>query len=162
MKLSNCIRKTMLYIRCKLLSVYWSVYDRKKKWKQTPWTCVQRSWFALKSNSYERLFMRMPQIRNSQAVWIKYKWISNIASLVLVHFQIQFLHRYINSRIMAVTTNPNPEKLRENVILQFRNLKVTWKLVSMHCFDLFWQDKIYFQVLTAEKRCMFWSGLRKR
>ena len=29
-ELSNFIRKTMLYIRCKLLFVHWSVYDRKK------------------------------------------------------------------------------------------------------------------------------------
>ncbi|XP_027060605.1 adhesion G-protein coupled receptor G5-like [Pocillopora damicornis] len=38
---------------------------------------------------------------------------------------------------MAVAVDPKPEKLRENVILKFKNLKV----------------------LTAEKRCMFWSGL---
>ncbi|XP_066022820.1 adhesion G protein-coupled receptor L1-like isoform X1 [Pocillopora verrucosa] len=47
--------------------------------------------------------------------------------------------RYINSRIMAVTMDPKPEKLRENVILNFKNLKV----------------------LTAEKRCMFWSSRSK-
>nr|XP_058947384.1 adhesion G-protein coupled receptor D1-like [Pocillopora verrucosa] len=40
---------------------------------------------------------------------------------------------------MAVTMDPKPEKLEENVILKFKNLKV----------------------LTAEKRCMFWSGLSK-
>ncbi|CAH3157416.1 unnamed protein product, partial [Pocillopora meandrina] len=33
--------------------------------------------------------------------------------------------RYINSRIMAVTMDPKPEKLRENVILNFKNLKLT-------------------------------------
>nr|XP_058952965.1 adhesion G protein-coupled receptor L4-like [Pocillopora verrucosa] len=47
--------------------------------------------------------------------------------------------RFINSRIMAVTMDPKPEKLRENVILKFKNLKV----------------------LTAEKRCMFWSDISK-
>nr|XP_058946845.1 adhesion G protein-coupled receptor E3-like [Pocillopora verrucosa] len=47
--------------------------------------------------------------------------------------------RYINSRIMAVTMDFKQEKLRENVILKFKNLKI----------------------LTAEKRCMFWSGLSK-
>nr|XP_058947385.1 adhesion G-protein coupled receptor D1-like [Pocillopora verrucosa] len=47
--------------------------------------------------------------------------------------------RYINSRIMAVTMDPKAKKLGENVILKFKNLKV----------------------LAAEKRCMFWSGLRK-
>ena len=63
---------------------------------------------------------------------------------------------------MAVTMDPKPEKLEENVILKFKNLKVTWKLVAVCCFDLFWQDKMHFQVLTAEKRCIFWSGLSKR
>ncbi|CAH3160167.1 unnamed protein product [Pocillopora meandrina] len=47
--------------------------------------------------------------------------------------------RYVNSRIIAVTMDPKPETLRENVILKFKNLKVS----------------------TAEKRCMFWSGLNK-
>ena len=51
--------------------------------------------------------------------------VCNVASLALVHFQIQFRYRYINSRIMAVTMDPKPEKLRENVILKFKNLKVT-------------------------------------
>ena len=46
---------------------------QKKKWRLKPWTCDRRSWFALNSKTYERLFMRMPQIRNSQAWWIKYK-----------------------------------------------------------------------------------------
>ena len=86
----------------------------------------------------------------------------NVASFVLVHFQIQFLHRNINSRIMAVTMDPKPETLRENVTLKFKNLKVTWQFVAIRCLDLFWRDKIYFQVLEAEKRCMFWSNLSKR
>ena len=63
---------------------------------------------------------------------------------------------------MAVTLDPKPETLRENVTLKFKNLKVTWQFVAIRCFDLFWQDKIYFQVLEAEKRCMFWSNLSKR
>ena len=33
--------------------------------------------------------------------------------------------------------DPKQEKLRENLILQFKNLKVTLKLVAMRCFDLF-------------------------
>ena len=77
-------------------------------------------------------------------------------------FKYIFLHRYINSSLMAVTMDPKPEKLRENVILKLKNLKVTWKSVAMRCFDLFWPYKIYFQVSTEEKRCMFWSGLSKR
>ena len=63
---------------------------------------------------------------------------------------------------MAVTMDPKAKKLGENVILKFKNLKVTWKLAAVRCFDLFWQDRIHFQVLTVEKRCMFWSGLSER
>ena len=63
---------------------------------------------------------------------------------------------------MAVTMDPKPEKLRENVILKLKNLKVALKLIFMCFFDLYWQNKIYFQVLTAEKRCMFWSDISKR
>ena len=58
---------------------------------------------------------------------------------------------------MAVTMDPKPETLRENVILKFKNLKVTWKLVVMSCFDLFWQDKIHFQVLTMKKFFFFFN-----
>ena len=70
---SIVLRKTMLHIWRNLVFVYWSVYDRKKKWRLKPWTCDQRPWFPLNSKTYERLFMRVPQIRNSQAWWIKYK-----------------------------------------------------------------------------------------
>ena len=63
---------------------------------------------------------------------------------------------------MAVTMDPKPNELAENVILKFKNLKVTLKLVATRYYDSFWLDKIYFQVLTAEKRCMFWTGLSKR
>ena len=77
-------------------------------------------------------------------------------------FKYNLLHRNINSKIMAVTMDSKQEKLQENVILTFKNLKVTWRLVAMRFFYLFWQGKIHFQVLTAEKRCMFWSGLSKR
>ena len=69
----------------------------------------------------------------------------NVASLALVHLQIQFPYRYINSRIMAVTMDPKPEKLRENVILKFKNLKVIWKLAVMRCFDLFSPIKFIFR-----------------
>ncbi|CAH3160125.1 unnamed protein product [Pocillopora meandrina] len=41
---------------------------------------------------------------------------------------------------MVITMDPKPEKLRENVILKFKDVKV----------------------LTAEKRCMFWSSFSKR
>ena len=41
---------------------------------------------------------------------------------------------------MAVTMDFKEEKLRENVILKFKNLKVTWKLAAMRFFIYF--DKI--------------------
>ena len=63
---------------------------------------------------------------------------------------------------MAITMDPKPNKLAENVILKFKNLKVTLKLVATRYYDSFSPDKIYFQVLAAEKRCMFWTGLSKR
>ena len=56
---------------------------------------------------------------------------------------------------MAVTMDPKPERLRENVILKFKNLKVTWILDVISCFDLFWQDKIRFQVLTVSGEALY-------
>nr|XP_058959400.1 adhesion G-protein coupled receptor D1-like [Pocillopora verrucosa] len=44
--------------------------------------------------------------------------------------------RYLDSWITAVALDPKPEKLQENVILRFRNLKIR----------------------EGEKKCMFWSG----
>ncbi|XP_058942067.2 adhesion G protein-coupled receptor L3 [Pocillopora verrucosa] len=44
--------------------------------------------------------------------------------------------RYLDSGITAVALDPNPEKLQENIILRFRNLKIH----------------------EGEKKCMFWSG----
>ena len=38
---------------------------------------------------------------------------------------------------MAVTMDPKPNKLAENVILKFKNLKVTLKLVAMRYYDSF-------------------------
>ncbi|XP_022785615.1 adhesion G protein-coupled receptor L4-like [Stylophora pistillata] len=43
--------------------------------------------------------------------------------------------RHISSRIMVIAMNPKPEKLRQNVILKFRNLEEE-----------------------GRKRCAFWSG----
>ncbi|RMX45081.1 hypothetical protein pdam_00025156, partial [Pocillopora damicornis] len=49
------------------------------------------------------------------------------------------LYRYVNTRIMTAAVDPKPEKLRQDVILKFRNLKVD----------------------EGEKQCMFWNGLGK-
>ena len=38
---------------------------------------------------------------------------------------------------MAVTMDPKPNKLGENVILKFKNLKVTLKLVVTRYYDSF-------------------------
>nr|XP_058959402.1 adhesion G-protein coupled receptor D1-like [Pocillopora verrucosa] len=45
--------------------------------------------------------------------------------------------RYLDSWITAVALDPKPEKLQENVILRFRNLKIR----------------------EGDKKCMFWSGV---
>ncbi|XP_027038984.1 adhesion G-protein coupled receptor G2-like [Pocillopora damicornis] len=47
--------------------------------------------------------------------------------------------RYVNTRIVTVALDPAPEKLQQDVILKFKNLKVD----------------------EGEKHCMFWSGLSK-
>ncbi|PFX29304.1 EGF, latrophilin and seven transmembrane domain-containing protein 1 [Stylophora pistillata] len=47
--------------------------------------------------------------------------------------------RYVNTRIITAAVDPKHEKLRQDVILKFRNLKVD----------------------EGEKQCMFWSGLGK-
>nr|XP_058948948.1 adhesion G protein-coupled receptor L4-like [Pocillopora verrucosa] len=52
--------------------------------------------------------------------------------------------RHLSSGIMAVAMAPNPDKLRENVILKFRNLEVKARSKLV--------DK-------GEKKCIFWSGL---
>ena len=38
---------------------------------------------------------------------------------------------------MAVTMDPKPNELAENVILKFKNLKVTLKLVATRYYDSF-------------------------
>ena len=38
---------------------------------------------------------------------------------------------------MAITMDPKPNKLGENVILKFKNLKVTLKLVVRRYYDSF-------------------------
>ena len=66
--------------------------------------------------------------------------------------------------------DPKPEKLKENVILRFRNLKVRTrsKLVSivLRC-DIYSEYMILmfiFRVQTREgaKKCMFWIGSSER
>ena len=66
--------------------------------------------------------------------------------------------------------DPKPEKLKENVILRFRNLKVRTrsKLASvvLRC-DIYSEYMILmfiFRVQTREgaKKCMFWSGSSER
>lgn len=42
------------------------------------------------------------------------------------------LYRYVNTRIMTAAVDPKPEKLRQDVILKFRNLKVTARTLNVH------------------------------
>ena len=66
--------------------------------------------------------------------------------------------------------DPKPEKLQENVILRFRNLKVRTRSKSvsivLHC-DIYSEYMVLmfiFRVQTREgaKKCMFWSGSSER
>ena len=45
-----------------------------------------------------------------------------LSERLLVH---DFLYRYVNTRIVTVALDPAPEKLQQDVILKFKNLKVT-------------------------------------
>ena len=79
---------------------------------------------------------------------------------------LSFFDRYLNSRIMAVAMDPNPNKLEANVMLKFRNLKVRTRLklvsIALHCVFLFQGNNTYFQVDEREKTCVFWRGFSKR
>ena len=66
--------------------------------------------------------------------------------------------------------DPKPEKLQENVILRFRNLKVRTRSKSvsivLRC-DIYSEYMVLmfiFRVQTREggKKCMFWSGSSER
>ena len=66
--------------------------------------------------------------------------------------------------------DPKPEKLQENVILRFRNMKVRTRSKSvsvvLRC-DIYPEYMILmfiFRVQTREgaKKCMFWSGSSER
>ena len=53
--------------------------------------------------------------------------------IVQNYYFLFFFARHLNSRIMGVAMDPKPNKLEANVILKFRNLRVTTrsKLVSI-------------------------------
>ena len=66
--------------------------------------------------------------------------------------------------------DPKPEKLQENVILRFRNLRVRTGSKSvaivLRC-DIYSEYMILMfifrvQIDEGEKKCMFWSGLSER
>ena len=66
--------------------------------------------------------------------------------------------------------DPKPEKLQENVILRFRNLRVRTRSKSvstvLRC-DIYSEYMILMfifrvQIDEGEKKCMFWSGLSER
>ena len=66
--------------------------------------------------------------------------------------------------------DPKPEKLQENVILRFRNLKVRTrsKSVSIVYIVIFYSEYMILmfifrvQIREGEKKCMFWSGSSER
>ena len=66
--------------------------------------------------------------------------------------------------------DPKPEKLQENVILRFRNMKVGTRSKSvsvvLRC-DIYPEYMILMfifrvQIRERKKKCMFWSGLSER
>ena len=66
--------------------------------------------------------------------------------------------------------DPKPEKLQENVILRFRNMKVRTRSKSvsvvLRC-DIYPEYMILMfifrvQIRERKKKCMFWSGLSER
>ena len=99
----------------------------------------------MRSKFNETELRKTPCLSLTTRPYLNLPKVCNVASLALVRFQIQFPYRYMNSRIMAVTMDPKPEKLRENVILKLKNLKVIWKLAFMRCFDLFSPIKFIFR-----------------
>ena len=86
--------------------------------------------------------------------------------IVQNYYFLFFFVRHLNSRIMGVAMDPKPRKLEVNVILKFRNLRVTTrsKLVSIgpHCVYLFQRDNTHFQVDGRKKACVFWKGFNRR
>ena len=66
--------------------------------------------------------------------------------------------------------HPKPEKLQENVIIRFRNLKVRARSKSVSIVsrcDIYSEYIILMfifrtQIREGEKKCMFWSGLSER
>ena len=81
-----------------------------------------------------------------------------------------FLRRYLDSWVTAVALDPKPEKLQENVILRFRNLKVRTrsKSVSIVYIVIFYSEYMILmfifrvQIREGDKKCMFWSGVSER
>ena len=121
----------------------------------------------MRSKFNETELRKTPCLSLTTRPYLNLPKVCNVASLALVRFQIQFPYRYMNSRIMAVTMDPKPEKLRENVILKLKNLKVIWKLAFMRCFDLFspikfifrsWQQRstVCFGVAKGEKTTIYY------
>ena len=57
-------------------------------------------------------------------------------------FSNHFVHRYLGSRIIMAAMEPKPKKLLENVVLKFKNIKVSKikqheskeRLFGMRCF----------------------------
>ena len=63
-----------------------------------------------------------PQIQNSMLALLKSRWL----------LAQNGLYRYVNTRIMTAAVDPKHEKLRQDVILKFRNLKVTARTLNVH------------------------------
>ena len=83
------------------------------------------------------------------------------------NLKFRILFRRLSTTIVAVTMEPNPDKLKENVTLNFRHLKVTpaircrgrlapislKKLSNWSCSH---------QVADGKRLCVFWTGFGER
>ena len=74
-------------------------------------------------DSYFPYFPFLPSVnQNSMFALLKSRWL----------LAQNGLYRYVNTRIMTAAVDPKPEKLRQDVILKFRNLKVTVRTLNVH------------------------------
>ena len=75
------------------------------------------------------------QFQKHLNVWCFARWYNDARTMSLgllrllnndkANLEFRIVFRRLSTPIMAVTMEPNPDKLKENIILNFRHLKVT-------------------------------------
>ena len=63
-------------------------------------------------------------------------------------FSNHFVHRYLGSRIIMAAMEPKPKKLLENVVLKFKNIKVS-KIKSDESKERLFGNALFLFHLTA-------------